>query len=196
MSQKVWQRECRFLSGFDFWPFLKGATKAGLSLPVQTVQEIAEQYAFKRRAARKKRRVKAIHAKIAHRGKDHLHKFSNRLVREHRAIFVGNVNARALARTPMAKSVLDAGWSSLRTLLRYKCAHAGVWFQEVDEAFSSQTCSSCGAVPPERPKGIAGLGMREWTCSGCATTHDRDVNAARNILAAGHGRLVAGISRL
>ena len=224
LSHKVWQRERRFLSGFDFWPYLKGATKAGLSLPVQTVQEIAEQYAVRRRAARKTRlswrksggarrslgwlalsvaqrareqhRVKAIHAKIAHRRKDHLHKFSNRLVREHRAIFVGNVNAQALVRTRMAKSVLDAGWSSLRTMLRYKCAHAGVWFEEVDEAFSSQTCSSCGGLPPERPKGIAGLGIREWTCSGCATTHDRDVNAARNILAVGHGRLGAGISRL
>ena len=148
--------------------------------------------------ARKTGRVRAIHAKIANRRKDHLHKFSNRLVREHRAIFVGNVNvnAKALARTRMSKSVLDAGWSSLRTMLQYKCAHAGVWFEEVDEAFSTQTCSSCGALPPERPKGIAGLGMREWICSACATIHDRDVNAARNILAAGHGRLVAGISRL
>ncbi|HRO58319.1 MAG TPA: zinc ribbon domain-containing protein [Burkholderiaceae bacterium] len=63
----------------------------------------------------------------------------------------------------------------------------------VDEAFSTQTCSSCGERPPERPKGIAGLGIREWTCSICHTTHDRDVNAARNILAVGHGRLVAGI---
>ena len=324
LSHKVWQRERRFLSGFDFWPFLKGVTKAGLSLPVQTVQEIAEQYAVNRRVARKTRlswrkstgvrrslgwlpfkvrtiryahgqvyyagqwlslwdsyglsdfdlragsisedargrwylnvcverpdfvgpkavplidesvgidlglkelatlstghkeaaqqfyrdlepalavaqrarkkgRVRAIHARIANRRKDHLHKFSNRLVREHRAIFVGNVNAKALARTRMAKSVLDAGWSSLRTMLRYKCAHAGVWFEEVDEAFSSQTCSSCGAVPPERPKGIAGLGIREWTCSGCGTMHDRDVNAARNILAVGHGRLGAGISLL
>ena len=324
LSQKVWQRERRFLSGFDFWPFLKGVTKAGLALPVQTVQEIAEQYAVKRRAARRTRlrwrksggvrrslgwlpfkvrtiryahgqvyyagkwlslgdsyglgeyelragsisedargrwylnvcveradfvgprpvpsidqsvgidlglkelaalsnghkeaaqqfyrdlepalavaqrarnkcRVKAIHAKIANRRKDHLHKFSNRLVREHRAIFVGNVNARLLARTRMAKSVLDAGWSSLRTMLQYKCAHAGVWFEEVDEAFSSQTCSSCGALPPERPKGIAGLGMREWTCGNCGTMHDRDVNAARNILAVGHGRLGAGISHL
>ncbi|MGE0798717.1 MAG: RNA-guided endonuclease InsQ/TnpB family protein [Lautropia sp.] len=146
--------------------------------------------------ARKKQRIKAIHARIANRRKDHLHQFSNRLVREHRAIFVGNVNARALARTRMAKSVLDAGWSSLRTLLQYKCDRAGVWFEDVDEAFSTQTCSSCGALPPERPKGIAGLGIREWTCCGCATTHDRDVNAARNILAVGHGRLVAGIPRL
>ncbi|MDY7219227.1 zinc ribbon domain-containing protein [Denitrificimonas sp. JX-1] len=48
-------------------------------------------------------------------------------------------------------------------------------------------------MPGSRPKGIAGLGIREWTCSGCGVTHDRDINAARNILAAGHGRLAVGI---
>ncbi|MDY7218941.1 zinc ribbon domain-containing protein [Denitrificimonas sp. JX-1] len=55
------------------------------------------------------------------------------------------------------------------------------------------TCSSCGSLPESRPKGIAGLEIREWTCSGCGVTHDRDINAARNILAAGHGRLAVGI---
>src|SRR5690554_5554454 len=58
----------------------------------------------------------------------------------------------------------------------------------------TQTCSCCGAKPDSRPKGIAGLGIREWTCSECGVTHDRDVNAARNILAAGRGRPVVGIS--
>ncbi|HRO58318.1 MAG TPA: transposase [Burkholderiaceae bacterium] len=258
LSHTVWLRERRFLSGFDFWPYLKGATKSGLELPVQTVQELAEQYAVKRRAARKTRlawrksdgarrslgwlpfkvrtiryahgqvyyagrwlglwdsyglagyalragnisedargrwylnvavevpdfvgpkpppaieesvgidlglatlatmsdgqkedakrfyrelepalavaqragkqaRVKAMHAKIANRRRHHLHQLSHALVREHRAIFVGNVNAKGLAQTRMAKSVLDAGWSSLRTMLQYKCDGAGVWFEE------------------------------------------------------------------
>ena len=55
LSQQVWRRERRFLTGFDFWPYLKGVTKAGLDLPVQTVQEVAEQYAAKRSKARKVR---------------------------------------------------------------------------------------------------------------------------------------------
>ncbi len=141
--------------------------------------------------ANKKQRVKAIHAKIANRRKDALHKLSTRLVTEYGAIFVGNVNAAGLAKTRMAKSVLDAGWSTFRTMLQYKCDSAGVWFEEVDEAFSTQTCSCC--KQRTGPKGVAGLGIRGWQCSACGTVHDRDVNAAKNILARGRAGLAAGI---
>ncbi len=143
--------------------------------------------------ARKKDRVRAIHATIAHRRKDFLHKLSTRLVSEHGAIFVGDVNASKLAKTRMAKSVLNVGWSMFRDMLKYKCDDAGVWFEIVDEAYSTQTCSTCGALPESRPRGIAGLGIREWTCSECGAHHDRDVNAAKNILARGHARLVGEI---
>jgi putative transposase len=141
--------------------------------------------------AGKKDRVRALHTKIKNRRKDFLHKLSTSLVREHGAIFVGNVNASALAQTRQAKSVLDAGWSAFRTMLQYKCDDAGVWFAEIGEAFSTQTCSACGARCG--PKGIAGLGIRDWTCAECATAHDRDVNSARNHLAAGRRRLAEGI---
>lgn len=133
--------------------------------------------------ASNKRRARALHAKIANCRKDFLHKASTDLVRTHGLIAVGNVNASKLARTRMAKSVLDAGWSTFRNMLSYKCQQAGATFLEVDEKFTTQTCSSCGALPPERPKGIAGLGIRAWDCSDCGASHDRDVNAARNILA-------------
>lgn len=142
-----------------------------------------------------KRRVKAIHAKISNRRRDQLHKLSTQLVSRYGAIFVGNVNASSLVKTRMAKSVLDAGWSAFRTMLQYKCDDAGAWFDEVNEAYSTQTCSTCGARPESRPKGIAGLGIREWTCA-CGAMHDRDINAARNILALGHERLAAGILAL
>jgi IS605 OrfB family transposase len=143
--------------------------------------------------ARKKDRVRAIHATIAQRRKDFLHKLSTRLVREHGAIFVGDANASKLAKTRMAKSVLNVGWSMFRDMLKYKCDDAGVWFEIVDEAYSTQTCSTCGTLPESRPRGIAGLGIREWTCSECGAHHDRDVNAAKNILARGHARLAGGI---
>jgi putative transposase len=141
--------------------------------------------------AGKKNRARAIHAKIANRRKDSLHQFSTRLVRGYDTIFVGNVNASALIRTPHAKSVLDAGWSAFRTMLRYKCDFAGAKFAEVNEAFSTQTCSACDAR--SGPKGIAGLGIRVWTCGECGAVHDRNVNAAKNILAAGRRRLAEGI---
>ncbi|WP_093312355.1 RNA-guided endonuclease InsQ/TnpB family protein [Allopseudospirillum japonicum] len=143
--------------------------------------------------AGKKKQVKNIHAKIANRRKDALHKFSRQLVNRCGEIYVGNVKSSALAKTTMAKSVQDAGWAMLKTMLKYKCDHAGIVFKEVNESYTTQTCSHCGALPNERPKGIAGLGIREWTCSACGVTHDRDVNAAKNMLALGHERPEEGI---
>lgn len=143
--------------------------------------------------ANKKQRVKAIHAKVKNRRADHLHKFTTKLVRENSLIVVGNVSSSGLAKTKMAKSVLDAGWFLLKTQLDAKSkAMQGVFF-EVNEAYSTQACSCCGSVSVNSPKGRAGLGIREWTCSDCGSLHDRDVNAAKNILAAGHCRLAGGI---
>jgi len=169
------------------------ATSEGETISAQQFYRDLEPALALAQRAGKKKRARAIYAKIANRRKDFLHKLSTRLVRTHDAIFVGNVNASALAKGRHAKSVFDAGWSSFRTMLRYKCDDAGVWFDEVDEAFSTQTCSGCGALPASWPKGIAGLGIREWTCRRCATVLHRDVNAARNILAAGRRRLAEGI---
>jgi putative transposase len=141
--------------------------------------------------ANRKARVRAIHAKIKNSRKDQLHKLSTALVEEYGAIFVGNVNASALAKTRMAKSVLDAGWSMFRTMLQYKCDDAGVWFDEVDEAYTTQTCSCCKRRTG--PKGLEGLGIREWACPECGAYHHRDINSADNILAAGRRRLAVGI---
>ncbi len=143
--------------------------------------------------AGKKNRVRAIHAKIANIRKDAMHKFSTGLVERNAAIFVGNVQASAMVKTKMAKSTLDAGWSMLKTMLEYKSHQAGVVFEEVNEAYTTQTCSSCGVIPASSPKGRTGLRMRRWTCSECGTQHQRDVNAAKNIAARGHARLAGGI---
>lgn len=147
----------------------------------------------KAQRAKQKRRVKALHAKIKHQRKDDTHKFTTALVQQHGAIFVGNVNSAGLAKTTMAKSILDAGWFMLKTQLKYKAMARSVVFAEVNEAYSTQTCSCCGSLSANSPKGRAGLGIREWRCADCGTLHDRDVNAARNILAAGHSRLAGGI---
>ena len=146
----------------------------------------------KAQRANKNKEIKTIHAKIKNRRQDALHKYSRQLVQTNAAIFVGNVSSLKLTKTKMAKSVLDAGWGQFKTMLEYKCDHAGVVFEEIDERNTTQTCSSCGSKPPERPKGIAGLGIREWQCSECGVTHDRDINAAKNILALGLERLAGG----
>jgi IS605 OrfB family transposase len=134
-----------------------------------------------------KRQVRTLHARIKNRRRDALHKFSHALASRHGAIVIGNVSSSKLVKTRMAKSVLDAGWSMLKDQLRYKAIRHGVWFQEVNESYSTQTCSCCGSIPASSPKGRAGLGVRSWVCSDCGATLDRDVNAARNILSFGLG---------
>ena len=168
----------------------------GLVIESRRIYRGAEQALAKAQRANKKRQVKRINAQISNRRKEFHHQLSRRLVNDHAAIFVGDVNAAALAKTNMAKSVLDAGWSAFRTMLRYKCDSAGVWFEEVDEAFSTQDCSACGAR--SGPKGLQELGSmftehaKAWSCT-CGAHHDRDVNAARNILRRGRATLAVGI---
>jgi len=155
------------------------ACSDGLTVEAQRFYRDLELRLAVAQRARKKQRVRALHAKIAHRRKDFLHQLSTALVHKHSALFVGDVNAKALSRTPAAKSVLDAGWSAFRTMLQYKCDDAGRWFKEVSEAHSTQGCSVCARRTG--PKGRDELHVRRWTCPVCQTEHDRDVNAARNI---------------
>ena len=119
--------------------------------------QYAETLAVAQRAGRKQR-MQAINAKIANCRRHFHHVESTRLVRANRCICVGNVNSSGLARTSMAKAVLDAGWSQLRSQLRYKAIRHGAEYIEVDERFTTQVCSGCGAV--SGPKGIADLEVR------------------------------------
>jgi len=80
----------------------------------------------------------------------------------------------------MAKSVLDSGWGMLKSFLDYKSQQAARTFEVVSERNTSVTCSTCGAL--SGPRGVNGLIVRSWVCSDCGESHDRDQNAARNIL--------------
>lgn len=140
---------------------------------------LADRLAVAQRAGNK-RRAAAIHARIANARRHHLHQASTRLIRAYGKIVVGNVDSGKLARTKMAKSVLDASWSTFRNMLRYKAIAHGADYAEVDERYTTRACSECGALGG--PKGRKGLGIREWICGDCGAAHDRDVNAARNIL--------------
>ncbi len=140
---------------------------------------------------RNKKRVRALHAKIANCRKDHLHKASTLLVKENALIVVGDLSASKLVKTKMAKSVLDTGFSALKTMLKYKCENAGVLFEEISERFTTQICSCCGEITSSSPKGRADLRIRVWECE-CGSINHRDLNSAKNILALGHERLAVG----
>ncbi len=126
-------------------------------------------------------RAAKAHARVADARKDWAHKQSTAIVRENQAVYVEDLCVVGLARTRLAKSVHDAGWGMFTRLLEEKAARYGRVFQRVDRWFpSSRLCSVCGVSDGPKP-----LSVRVWTCQGCGVVHDRDLNAARNILAAG-----------
>lgn len=125
-------------------------------------------------------RVARAHARVADARRDFAHKLSTRIIRENQAVIVEDLSVKGLARTKLAKSVHDAGWGQLVGMLEYKAARYGRTFAKVDRWFpSSKLCSACGALAESMP-----LNIRSWACP-CGAVHDRDVNAAKNILAAG-----------
>jgi putative transposase len=127
-----------------------------------------------------KRQAKRLHRRAANRRRDALHKFSRRIVDRYQNIIVGDVSSTQLTQTRMAKSVLDSGWGMLRQMLRHKGEHAGRSVSVVREKYTSRACSSCGSLTG--PQGVNGLRVRRWRCANCGESHDRDVNAARNLL--------------
>jgi IS605 OrfB family transposase len=129
-----------------------------------------------------RRQAKRLHRTAARRRKDALHKYSRKIVDKYQTIVVGDVSSTQLAQTRMAKSVLDAGWGMLKTQLHYKGQSAGRGVHIVSERNTTRGCSSCGSLTG--PSGLDSLAVRTWICSACGDTHDRDVNAARNILSA------------
>lgn len=130
-----------------------------------------------------------LHARIGDRRKDHLHKLSTRLIRENQAIVVEDLNVRGMVQNrKLARVISDAGWSTLVGFLEYKAKWYGRELIKVDRFFpSSKTCSACGWVVDKLP-----LNVRRWSCPSCKEEHDRDENAARNILAAGLAVSVCG----
>jgi putative transposase len=126
-------------------------------------------------------RVARAHAHVADARRDFHHKLSTRIIAENQGVYVEDLAVAGLGRTRLSKSVHDAGWSQFVGMLEYKAARYGRAFAKVDRfAPTSQVCSACGVK--DGPKA---LNVREWTCGGCGTVHDRDVNAAKNVLTLG-----------
>ncbi|MFI8104144.1 RNA-guided endonuclease InsQ/TnpB family protein [Streptomyces sp. NPDC086023] len=132
---------------------------------------------------RAKARIKVArqHARVADRRRDWHHRESTKIIRDNQAVYVEDLAVSGLARTRLAKSVHDAGWSAFVGMLEYKAAKHGRYFGRIGRFEpTSQVCSACGIKDGPKP-----LCVREWTCRECGTVHDRDINAARNVLAAG-----------
>ena len=134
-------------------------------------------------------RVARVHAEIADARKDMLHKLTTRLVRENQAIAVEDLAVKNMVRNhSLAQAISDASWPELVRQLTYKCEWYGRQLVKIDRWFpSSKRCGSCGHVVDKLP-----LTIREWQCPACETKHDRDVNAAVNVLAAGLAVSVCG----
>ena len=133
-------------------------------------------------------RVARVHARIADRRADHLHKITTRLVRENQTLVIEDLFVSTmLSNRKLARSISDAGWREFHRQLEYKARWYGRTVVVIDRWFpSSKLCSICGVAAPSMP-----LHVRSWTCR-CEATHDRDVNAARNILTAGLAATVCG----
>jgi putative transposase len=142
--------------------------------------------------AKARAKVARVHARIAARRRDHLHKLTTRLVRENQAVVIEDLSVRGMsANHTLARAISDAGWADLRRMLEYQCAWSGRQLVVVDRFYpSSKACSQCGHLADHLP-----LDVREWTCQRCSAAHDRDVNAAKNILAAGLAVTACGAGR-
>ncbi|HFH0426180.1 TPA: RNA-guided endonuclease InsQ/TnpB family protein [Salmonella enterica subsp. enterica serovar Bovismorbificans] len=139
--------------------------------------------------AKAKQKVAKLHAKIADCRMDNLHKLSRKLINENQVVCVESLKVKNMIRNPkLSKAIADAGWSEFVHQLQYKGEWAGRSVVAIDQYFpSSKRCSCCGYTLPE-----LALNVRTWRCPECGTDHDRDVNAARNIKAAGLAVLAHG----
>lgn len=147
-------------------------------------RRLAKKQKGSNRRAKAKLKVARLHAKIADSRRDFLHKLSTRLINENQVIAVESLSVSNMQKNRcLAKSISDASWSEFVRQLEYKAHWYGRELIGIDKWFpSSKRCSDCGHTMPKMP-----LKIRQWACPECGVTHDRDINAARNVLAAGLG---------
>ncbi|OXS14438.1 transposase [Zobellella denitrificans] len=156
---------------------------------VRAQRRLSKKKLGSRNRAKARQKVARLHAKIADCRMDGLHKLSRRLINENQVICVESLKVKNMLRHPrLAKSISDAGWGEFVRQLEYKAEWAGRKLVAIDQWYpSSKLCSCCGHVLDNLP-----LSVRAWSCPECATEHDRDVNAAVNIKAAGLAVLALG----
>jgi putative transposase len=182
-------RECGIDLGLGYFAVLDDGTKIAAPQFLRRAekklrraqQDLSRTQKGSRNREKTRVRVARAHARVADMRRDFHHKLSTRIVRENQAVTVEDLCVKGLARTRLAKSVHEAGWSAFVNMLEYKAALYARRFTKVGRFEpTSQVCSACGARDGPKP-----LHVRAWQCTACGTVHDRDVNAARNIAALG-----------
>jgi putative transposase len=127
-------------------------------------------------------KVARIHKKIADRRRDYQHKLSTKIIRENQVVCVESLTVKNMVKNHcLAKAIHDVGWAELVRQLEYKAQWYGRTFVKIDKWYpSSKRCFDCGHILDS-----LSLDVRQWVCPECGVDHDRDINAANNILAAG-----------
>ena len=143
----------------------------------QAQRSLSRKQKGSRNRARARGKVARAHAQVADARREFHHQLSTALIRENQAVAVEDLAVKGLARTRMAKSVHDAGWSAFTAMLEYKARRYGRQFHRIGRFVpTSQTCSACGVNDGPKP-----LHVRAWQCRACGTWLDRDINAAVNV---------------
>jgi putative transposase len=182
-------RECGIDLGLGHFAVLDDGTKVTaprfLRRAERKLRRAQKDLSRKQKGSRNRNKARArvarVHARVADTRRDFHHKISTAIIRENQAVTVEDLAVKGLARTRLAKSVHDAGWSAFVTMLEYKAKLYGREFRKIGRFEpTSQVCSACGVKDGPKP-----LQVRKWNCAACGTVHDRDINAARNIAALG-----------
>jgi len=137
---------------------------------------------------KKRKEIALCHEKITNTRRDYLHKISSEIINENQVIVSENLQIKNMVKNHnLAKSVSDASWYELTRQLEYKSKWNGRTYIKIDRFYaSSQLCFSCGY----KNTNVKDLKVRDWICTFCNTKHDRDINAAKNILAEGLRKVV------
>jgi len=159
----------------------------------KTLAKAQRRHAKKQKGSKNRAKVRVkvarVHVRIADRRRDYQHKLSTKLIRENQTICVESLQVKHMVKNhSLAKAISDVGWSEFVRQLEYKATWYGRTLAKIDKFYpSSKRCFACGHILASLP-----LAIRHWTCPECGVQHDRDVNAAQNILAAGQAVTACG----
>ena len=164
--------------GLDLGLKTQATSSGGEKLEISFYRDSEKKLAELQKRGHKKQ-YKFLHRRIARQRNHAIHEFSSSLIKKYQNVYIGDVSFNFLKSSKGAKSAYDGAISKLKACLLYKGQQAGRHVAVINEAYTTQACSTCGCL--SGPTGWTGLVVREWQCGDCGASHDRDINAAINI---------------